>query len=329
MTNRSASLWGIVLAGGEGERLRGFVKARFRSDAPKQFCTFFGDRSMVEHTLHRAEMVIPPERLLVVMLDHQRPYASASLARRPPETIIVQPCARGTAPAILLPILHILHRDPCAMVATFPTDHFIAPEARFMAAVAEAAECLSTARQDTVALLGVTPCGAETDYGWIEPGDVVARTRLSALHRIVRFHEKPPRPLAGSLLARGALWNTLVMVARASALLGLIQHVRPDVDEAMAPIRAAIGTAREAEVIETVYRTMPPVDFSSAVLARASGNSLVFPVRDVSWSDLGRGERVLAALARLNPPVTDRVAVSAPDARRPAAEHRLPFLPAE
>ena len=299
MTNGSPSLWGIVLAGGEGERSRGFVRSRLRSDAPKQFCTFFGDRSMVEHTLHRAKMVIPPERLLVVILDRHRPYASASLAQHPSESIIVQPAARGTGPAILLPLLHILHRDPHAVVATFPTDHFIAPETQFMAAVAEAAECLSTMHQDTVVLLGVNPCDAETDYGWIEPGAVVMKTRLSALHRIQRFYEKPSPPLAASLLAGDALWNTLVLVARASALLGMIQNTLPDAAKFVAPIRTVIGTAREAEVIEEVYRIMPAMDFSNAVLTQAPGNALVFPVRDVFWSDLGRSERVLATLARL------------------------------
>jgi mannose-1-phosphate guanylyltransferase len=144
---------------------------------------------------------------------------------------------------------------------------------------------------------------------------MVARIRLSALHRIVRFHEKPPPPLAASLLARGALWNTLVLVAHASTLLGLIQNALPDAVEYVAPLRMAIGTAREAEMIEQVYRMMPATDFSSAVLVRAAGHSLVLPVRDVSWSDLGRSERVLATLSQLHAPSADRIGVRGPAAR--------------
>jgi mannose-1-phosphate guanylyltransferase len=61
--DQAAQLCGLVLAGGEGQRLRPFVK-RLRGDAlPKQYVNFSGSRLMLEHTYSRAEKLIPRERL--------------------------------------------------------------------------------------------------------------------------------------------------------------------------------------------------------------------------------------------------------------------------
>jgi len=52
---------GIVLAGGEGNRLKHFIYQLRGSPVPKQYINFIGTRSMLEHTLDRAERLIPHE----------------------------------------------------------------------------------------------------------------------------------------------------------------------------------------------------------------------------------------------------------------------------
>jgi hypothetical protein len=42
MSITPSSLWGIVLAGGEGVRPKEFVRERGGTDAPKQFCASSG-----------------------------------------------------------------------------------------------------------------------------------------------------------------------------------------------------------------------------------------------------------------------------------------------
>ena len=44
-------LWSIILAGGEGERTRPFIEQWLGGHKPKQYCTFVGKRSMLQHTL--------------------------------------------------------------------------------------------------------------------------------------------------------------------------------------------------------------------------------------------------------------------------------------
>src|SRR5262249_59069306 len=105
-----------------------------------------------------------------------------------------------------------------ATVAVFPSDHFVMPEERFMDAVAEAAATVER-HPHTIVLLGILPSSAETEYGWIEPGDPIGVD--GRVRRVHQFVEKPLLPLAQQMLRAGWLWNTLVAVAKVSPLLRL------------------------------------------------------------------------------------------------------------
>src|SRR3989304_5106771 len=97
------NLWGIVLAGGDGRRLEGFVGRILEKGGPKQYCAFIGQRSMLQHTLDRARHLVPRERLLTVITAAHRAWALRQLDGQPGETILIQPANRDTAPGALLP----------------------------------------------------------------------------------------------------------------------------------------------------------------------------------------------------------------------------------
>jgi hypothetical protein len=63
MYEQNPQVWGIILAGGEGKRLQSFIHSQYDTNAPKQYCTFTGARSMLRHTIDRAEMLVQPESL--------------------------------------------------------------------------------------------------------------------------------------------------------------------------------------------------------------------------------------------------------------------------
>ncbi|NOT57242.1 MAG: NTP transferase domain-containing protein, partial [Deltaproteobacteria bacterium] len=131
-------LWGIVLAAGEGTRVREFLTQLCGGRGIKQFCAVTGRRSMLRHTLDRAERLIPREHILVVVSTDHRPEVESQLSSWPTENVIFQPRNRDTAPGILLPLAYVSHRDPLANVAIFPSDHFIQQEKPFMRAVSRA-----------------------------------------------------------------------------------------------------------------------------------------------------------------------------------------------
>jgi mannose-1-phosphate guanylyltransferase len=288
-------LWGIVLAAGEGTRVRDFLAQLCGGRGIKQFCTVVGRRSMLEHTLARVERLIPRERILVVVSTDHREEVSAQLAHWPTDNVIFQPRNRDTAPGILLPLAYLSHRDSLANVALFPSDHFIMWEELFMSVVGRAVAEVQRFPQEMV-LLGMGPDGAEEGYGWIEPAAAEAGRETRA---VCRFWEKPSSVDRHRLLARGALWNTFVCVAWTPALWAMAQKAIPDVYPAFTEIRQALGRPHAPLVIERVYETLRAVNFSSAVCEPLTSCLRVLPVPDVGWSDWGSVERICAALEQM------------------------------
>jgi mannose-1-phosphate guanylyltransferase len=288
-------LWGIVLAAGEGTRVREFLTQLCGGRGIKQFCAVTGRRSMLQHTLDRAERLIPRERMLVVVSTEHRPEVEAQLKDWPAENIIFQPANRDTAPGILLPLAHVSHRDPHANVAIFPSDHFIQHEARFLRAVSRAAAEVERFPHDFV-LLGMAPDVAEEGYGWIEPGST---DDGRATRRVQRFWEKPDPATTHALLSRGALWNTFVCVAWAPTIWDMVRQVASDVDTAFADIRHAVGTRAETEVIACVYASLRCLNFSSGVCEPLVSCLRVLPLSDVGWSDWGSVKRICDSLAQM------------------------------
>ena len=288
-------LWGIVLAGGEGTRVRDFLTQLCGGRGIKQFCAVTGRRSMLEHTLARVERLIPRERILIIVGTHHRPEVEAQLAHWPPDNVIFQPASRDTAPGILLPLAHVSHRAPFTTVAIFPSDHFVLAEERFMSSVAQAVEETRRFRQD-ITLLGMTPTELEDGYGWIEPGTQIPGRNTLAVQR---FYEKPSPLRAQELLRQGALLNTFVCVAQANTVWELVRQAVPELYQDFLLIRNALRTPHAEEVIARVYGTMQPVNFSSAICEPFAARLRVLPVPDVGWSDWGSAERILASLHRM------------------------------
>ena len=302
MTNDSPNpRCGIILAAGEGERLRPFVHRLRGEPLPKQYVNFVGGRSMLEHTFARAERLIVPERLFaVVSRDHLRhPEVRRQLSGRPDGTIVAQPENRETAPGILLPLLRICRRYPDPVVAVFPSDHFVLHEELFMAHVDLACRVVEHYPSYLV-LLGMEPDGPEPEYGYILPGDRLSRFGPLAVRQVARFVEKPDPGAARDLILDGGLWNTMVMVFQASTMLKLVRRSAPLLHGAFQRISDAVGTWGERSAIAEIYGEMEAVNFSRAVLEPVSqletSPLLVLPVRGVLWSDWGSEQRIVKSL---------------------------------
>lgn len=294
---RSPIRCGIVLAAGDGQRLQPFIH-RLRGDSlPKQYVKFIGTRSMLEHTFHRAERLIPAERLFTVVSQSHLSHTEVrwQLASRPDGTVIIQPDNRDTGPGVLLPLMYALKKYPDSTVAVFPSDHFIVEEEFFMEHVELACRAVERDTSSFV-LLGVQPSEPEPEYGYIIPG----KKRHRDFHEVVRFIEKPEPEVAFQLLREGGLWNTMVMIFKAGTMVDLVCRAAPQLHHIFANILEAIGTNHEVQTINDAYRRMESMNFSKGLLetfaVEYSSRLLVLPVRDVYWSDWGSEKRILSVL---------------------------------
>jgi mannose-1-phosphate guanylyltransferase len=288
-------LWGVVLAGGEGERFKALSEKLTGYPCPKQYCTLLGGRSMIQCTLARAELLIPPEKILVVAGRGHRKEICEQLADHPRGNILLQPQNRETAPGILFPLICLAQRDPKAVVVILPSDHFILEEARFMAHVRRAKRLVDKG-QDFCILLAVDPEAPETGYGWVEPFREGGR---DGLFHVKGFYEKPDRLTAERLYRAACLWNTLVLLARVETLLHMYRSYLPDLYEYFQRIVPLLGTLTEQDALEEAYVGMRAVSISHGILQRNPANLRVLRVTGVLWSDWGSPTRVRETLERI------------------------------
>lgn len=290
--------WTIVLAGGEGERLRPLMTRWLGVHRPKQYCTFVGSHSMLRHTLDRAERLTGVERTLVVVASHHEPRHWDRLESHHDEAFIAQPRNRDTAPGIFLPLTYIGARDPEATVVILPSDHFVHPHDAFLSTIRRAVRA-AQGQPDKLVLLGVRPDTAETEYGWIQPGSFLGSVDGQVIRRVTGFREKPNPHEARRLLRSGGLWNTMVISARLSTLWQLGRRCVPAMMKHFEDFAPSIGTDKEVQALDSLYEVLPSANFSTHVLQQALDSLVVMELRDVLWSDWGSERRIVETLHRI------------------------------
>ena len=288
---KASRLWAVVLAGGQGTRLAPLVERIHSDGRPKQYAVLLGSRSLLRHTVDRVALAVPSERTVVVATKSHASFLAEEFTRGDAPKILVQPIDRGTAAGILLPIHWITWRDPNAVVAVFPSDHFIGDNEVFMRHV-EALALEVERHPRHIVLLGARPNAPESGYGWIEPGSELA----PGLRAVRRFWEKPDIQTARRCMDRGCLWNTFVVVAKAAAILDAGRRALPALHAALSEIRPSSGTSGEERALERAYALAPAANFSESILEAFPSLLGVSSLPELSWSDWGTPDRVLQTL---------------------------------
>ncbi|HEX5135991.1 MAG TPA: sugar phosphate nucleotidyltransferase [Planctomycetota bacterium] len=283
-------LYAVVLAGGSGRRLAAVTERLTGRPTPKQYCAFGSRRTLLQETLGRLVPLAPPDRTTVVVLESHLGMAGEQLAPFPETTVLAQPRDCGTGVGLLRALVHVLGRDPRALVLVSPSDHGIRDHPTFERGIAAACAAADLA---SAVLLGVEADEPRTDYGWIVPGAEVA----PGVRRVLAFVEKPGPEQAEDLAARGGLFSTMVLVARVRALLGLFERARPGLVALFEAVEALPPPAREIH-LRRAYALGASCDFSRDILAGATDLAVVHWPAGLGWTDLGTPERLARWLGR-------------------------------
>src|SRR5712691_11184934 len=283
--------WAVMLAGGDGVRLQSLTLRIAGDSRPKQFYSIFGGESLLSQTRARLESLFHVDRELFVVTRSHETYYREELRNVDESRIIPQPLNRGTGVAVAVALVHIIQRDPDAVVVLVPCDHHYSDDEAFGRAIRSV---ISSAEQypDAVVLLGAEARYAEIEYGWIEVGSAISDTPIP-LFRVNRFWEKPSMLQAQELLRRGCLWNTFVTAGRASTFLDVLCTGIPNVV-------LAINKALADNDLEGAYRVMPAIDLSREVFAPQPHRLLTIRDATSGWADLGSPSRVMEILVRNN-----------------------------
>ncbi len=299
MSAQSGRVHGVVLAGGSGQRFWPIS----RELSPKQLLSMFGTESLIAQAIHRVApvlsdgckdvLVVTNERLVDEIRNHLLAQDDKQLGK---VRYLVEPVGRNTAPAIALACAYVVADDPEGVVVVVPSDHVLeAGQAWFDALEAG----IALARAGYLVTIGIRPTRADTAYGYIHAGEVMApfsRGEASAFAADA-FVEKPDARTAAAYLADGGyLWNAGVFVMRAAALLDVLAEF-PETAPIERAARAIVGSSDDDEA-RRLFAALSSVSVDVAVMERSEHIAVVSA--EVGWSDVGS----LSSLGTLSAPDT-------------------------
>ena len=277
MTNQKKNVVSAILCGGDGTRLWPIS----RKSNPKQFLPITGQTSLLQHTLQRVDTV-SQSVVCVASVNHQyqvlhelNQYKSL---QEQDSILILEPTPKNTAAAIIA-LVHVLgiSHQPSDMVLICPADHYIKETAQFTKSIQHA---IDTLPDDKIAIFGVKPTSANSNYGYIE-----FDTDTQA---VIKFIEKPTYPKI--LMQKNNIgWNSGMVLARLDTLQKvLIDHVPYTIGCVERSVE--YGTSETINGVNNIrlssdFNHCPSISFDDAVLEHA--DNLVMYSLDCDWSDVG------------------------------------------
>jgi mannose-1-phosphate guanylyltransferase len=265
----------VILSGGSGTRLWPLS----RTGRPKQLLSLTHAETMLQMTARRA---VGAERFLPPMVVASAAHADTIEAQLhdagiDASTLILEPTARNTAPAIALAAFAA---EPDAMLLVMPSDHVITDVPAFHAAIERAVPMVEAGWLVT---FGIMPTMAETGYGYIRRGEQIA----PGVQRVEHFVEKPDRETAEGYLAEGCYsWNGGIFLFTAASYIAELELHAPAI--AIAARDAVEKGRRDGARVHPdgpAFGRSPSDSIDYAVMEKADRVAVV-PV-DMGWSDVG------------------------------------------
>ena len=268
----------VILSGGSGTRLWPLSRALF----PKQFLALHAEGTLLQETLLRLRGLEDIAAPVVVCNEDHRFIVAEQLRQLKVQqpTILLEPVARNTAPAIAVAALHAVARGQDPVLLVLPADHVIQDVAAFQQAVALARKA---AEQGALVTFGITPTAPETGYGYIKATVGAAGTAWP----LERFVEKPDRATAEQYLTSGSyFWNSGMFLFKASVYLQELARFAPQM---LAACKAALDTeALDLDFVrlgKEAFAASPEDSIDYAVMEKTD-KGLVVPLT-AGWSDIG------------------------------------------
>ncbi|MEM7256205.1 MAG: mannose-1-phosphate guanylyltransferase/mannose-6-phosphate isomerase [Pseudomonadota bacterium] len=268
----------VILAGGSGTRLWPLSRSLY----PKQFLRLESEHSLLQNTVTRAKSVCGGGLIIVCNEEHRFLTAEQIREIDAKGTIILEPVARNTAPAIALAALHAISINPEAIITVLPADHIIDDQHAFSRHVNDA---VSATKDGSLATFGVVASRPETGYGYI-------KAAADGIAKISSFEEKPDLETARQYVESGDYyWNSGMFVFRAQTYLDALQTYAPEV---LSSCSTAYQKSSEdldfIRVDKTAFESSDNISVDYAVMEKTD-NAVVVPF-DTGWSDIGSWDAV-------------------------------------
>lgn len=281
--------YAVIMAGGGGTRLWPVS----RKNRPKQLLPLLGEQTLLQSTVARLADLFPRERVLIVTVGEQADEIKRQVPQIPEANYLIEPMPRGTASVVGLAAIVLAKRDPQAVMAVLPSDHFIRNADLFNYVLREA---MDVARKDYLVTLGISPVTPSTAYGYIQQGEPLEEHLKYPVYHVKRFTEKPDEHMAHDFLrSRDHSWNSGMFIWRATAILDEIRRQMPELATGLESISSAWGTPKQAIVMGSVWPNLKPQTIDYGIMEHAR-RVVVLPAGGLGWNDVGSWETLFDVL---------------------------------
>jgi mannose-1-phosphate guanylyltransferase len=273
-------IYGIILAGGRGERFWPLSRAH----RPKQLLKLISEKTMLQETIDRILPLIPMERILVVTSEDIKELILREVNNLKEENILAEPDGRNTCLAIGLAAEHLKKIDPKAIMVVLSADHIIKPPEKLIDIIKVGAEIAS--EEDRLITIGIDPTRAETGYGYIKLADSYKVVGGISVFEVDSFTEKPKPVVAQQYyLSHEHLWNSGMFIWSVKAILDAIRQCKRPMSQALKSYSEKIGSGEEISARTVLYKECEPISIDFAVLENAEN---VLAIKgNIVWDDVG------------------------------------------
>lgn len=281
--------YAVIMAGGGGTRLWPLS----RKDRPKQLLPLLGEETLFQSTYARLTDLFPPQRVLVVTVAGQAREMQSQVPFIPADNYLIEPEPRGTASAAGLAAAALRKRDPQAIMAILPSDHFIRNRDLFHYLLRAAVE---VAQDDYLVTLGITPVSPSTAYGYIQQGEPIISRFKYPVYKVQRFREKPDEKTAQQFLRHGGYsWNSGMFIWKADSILAEIGKQLPDLASVLTKIPGDWGMTKHDARVSALWNDLETETLDYGVMEKAE-KVAVLPAGGLGWSDVGSWDMLFDVL---------------------------------
>lgn len=272
----------VILAGGSGSRLWPLSRTSY----PKQYLNLVEENkfSLLQNTYLRLKGLNNLQAPIIISNEEQRFLVTEQMREInvKPDSIILEPFGRNTAPAIALAALKASKKNKDTILLVLSSDHHIDNNKNFRKVIEDG---LKLAKANRLVTFGIIPNSPETGYGYIEVCEEINDENNSS--NVKSFIEKPNLEKAKNLIKdKHYFWNSGIFLFKASTILEELNKFEPDI------VKTCFNSLEKGKadldffrINENYFKKCPNVPIDIAVMERTKLGSVL--IIKAGWNDIG------------------------------------------